>query len=151
MKIENKLGEIGINLPTPPTPIASYISCKQVGQLIFISGQGPIIDGKQLYTGKVGAEVSIEDAYKAAHACGINLIAQLKKFLGDLDKVKSIVHVKGFVACTNDFEEQPSVINGVSDLMIDVFGEAGYHTRCALGTNALPSNIPVEVEMIVEV
>jgi enamine deaminase RidA (YjgF/YER057c/UK114 family) len=151
MKIEDKLNERGIVLPEPPQPIASYVPCKQVGHLVFVSGQGPVIEGKQLYTGKVGAEVSQGDAYKAARACGLNLIAQLKHFLGDLDKVKSIVHVKGFVACTPDFEAQPSVINGVSDLMVEVFGESGRHTRCALGTNALPTNIPVEVELIAEV
>lgn len=151
MSIENKLTELGIDLPEPPTPIATYTACKQVGNLVFVSGQGPIIEGKQLYTGKVGAEVTQEEAYQAARACGINLIAQLKKFLGNLDKVKGIVHLKGFVACTNDFEAQPSVINGASDLMVQVFGDGGVHTRCALGTNALPTNIPVEVEMIAEV
>jgi enamine deaminase RidA (YjgF/YER057c/UK114 family) len=151
MKIEDRLNELGIVLPAPPQPIATYTPCKQAGNLVFVSGQGPIIDGKQLYTGKVGIDVSPEDAYQAARACGINLIAQLKRFLGDLDMVKSIVHVKGFVACGPDFEAQPSVINGVSDLMVEVFGEQGRHSRCALGTNALPTNIPVEVELIAEV
>ena len=151
MKIENRLNELGIVLPKPPQPIATYTPCKQAGNLVFVSGQGPIIDGKQLYTGKVGIEVSLEDAYQAARACGITLIAQLKRFLGDLDMLKIIVHVKGFVACGSDFEAQPAVINGVSDLMVEVFGEQGRHSRCALGTNALPTNIPVEVELIVEV
>jgi enamine deaminase RidA (YjgF/YER057c/UK114 family) len=151
MKIEGRLKELGIVLPEPPQPVAMYTPCKQAGNLVFVSGQGPIIEGKQLYTGKVGVEVSPEDAYQAARACGINLIAQLKRFLGDLDKVKSIVHVKGFVACGPDFGAQPAVINGVSDLMVEVFGEQGRHTRCALGTNALPTNIPVEVELIAEI
>jgi enamine deaminase RidA (YjgF/YER057c/UK114 family) len=151
MNIENKLQALGIELPTPPQPIASYIPCKQVGNLVFVSGQGPIINGKQLFTGKVGAELSQQQGVEAARACGLNLIAQLKRFLGDLDRIKSIVHVKGFVACTDNFEAQPAVVNGVSDLMVEVFGEAGRHTRCALGTNVLPTNIPVEVELIVEV
>ncbi|GHT75954.1 hypothetical protein FACS1894124_7900 [Spirochaetia bacterium] len=151
MNIENRLKELGIDLPAPPSPIASYLPCKQAGNLVFVSGQGPIIDGKQMYTGKAGADLSVEEAAEAAKLCGLNLLSQLKKFLGDLDRVKGIVHVKGFVACTADFEAQPQVINGVSNLMVEVFGEAGRHTRCALGTNALPTNIPVEVELIAEV
>ncbi len=151
MRAEKKLEELGILLPTPPNPVATYTACKQTGNLVFVSGQGPIIEGKQLYTGKLGGEVSKEQGYEAAKACGINLLAQLKKYLGDLDKVKEVVHVKGFVACRDDFFEHPAVINGVSDLMVAAFGDAGLHTRCALGTNALPGNIPVEAEMIVEV
>ncbi len=151
MIIEEKLKTLEIELPEAPTPIATYTACKQVGNLVFVSGQGPIINGKQLYTGKVGKEVSKEEAYTAARACALNLVAQLKKFLGDLDKVKQIVHLKGFVASENDFTAQPSVINGASDFFVEVFGEAGLHTRCALGTNVLPTDIPVEVELIVEV
>ena len=151
MKPEEKLAAMGIELPQAPTPIATYVPCKQSGNLVYVSGQGPIIDGKQLFTGKVGAAVTQEQGYEAAKACGINILAQLKKFLGELDRVKQIVHIKGFVASADDFTAQPSVINGVSDLMVDVFGEAGRHTRCALGTNVLPTDIPVEVEMVVEV
>lgn len=151
MKIENKIEDLGIQLPIPPTPIATYTSCKQVGNLIFVSGQGPIIEGAQLFTGKVGREITKEEGYEAARYCAINLLAQLKKFLGDLDLVKQIVHLKGFVASADDFTAQPFVINGASDLMVQVFGDAGRHTRCALGANVLPTNIPVEVELIVEV
>ncbi|MDR0387374.1 MAG: RidA family protein [Treponema sp.] len=151
MNIENKLKELGIDLPEPPSPIASYTPCKQAGNLVFVSGQGPIINGKQIYRGKVGAEISLEDAYQAARYCGLNLVAQLKRFLGDLNRVKSIVQVKGYVACGITFENQPQVINGVSDLMVEIFGDAGRHTRCALGTNTLPANIPVEAELIAEV
>lgn len=152
MKVEQKLAELGIELPVTPEPIANYVGCKRVGNLVFVSGQGPIINGKQLYTGKVGGEVAQEDAYQAARACGINLLSQLKRFLGDLDAVKQIVHVKGFVASVNSFTNQPAVINGCSDLLVSVFGdEKGKHTRCALGTNVLPTDIPVEIEMIVEV
>ncbi|MBS6954387.1 MAG: RidA family protein [Clostridium sp.] len=151
MNIENRIEELGIKLPVPPVPVATYAVCKQCGNLVFVSGQGPIIEGKQMYTGKVGREVSREEGYQAARYCGINLLAQLKSYLGDLDKVKQVVHLKGFVASDNDFTEQPSVINGSSDLMVEVFGEAGRHTRCALGTNVLPTDIPVEVELVVEI
>jgi enamine deaminase RidA (YjgF/YER057c/UK114 family) len=151
MNIENKLKELGIELPEAPSPVANYVPCKQAGSLVFVSGQGPVSNGRQMYTGKVGAELTAEEGAKAARLCGLNLLAQLRKFLGDLEKVKGIVHIKGFVACTPDFESQPKVINGVSDLMVEVFGEAGRHTRSALGTNALPANFPVEVELIAEV
>lgn len=150
MHIENHLKERGITLPNPPVPVANYTPCKRVGSLLFVSGQGPILEGEQLYTGKVGGSVTPEEGYQAARVCAINLVAQVKKFLGDLDQVKSIVHLKGFVASTEDFTGQPGVINGASDFMVEVFGEKGIHTRCALGTNVLPTDIPVEVEMIVE-
>lgn len=151
MNIENRIEELGIKLPVPPTPVATYSVCKKSGNLVFVSGQGPIIEGRQMYTGKVGREVSCEEGYQAARYCGINLLAQLKNYLGDLDKVKQVVHLKGFVASASDFTEQPKVINGSSDLMVEVFGEAGRHTRCALGTNVLPTDIPVEVELVVEI
>ena len=151
MSAEKRLNDLGISLPTPPIPIATYTACKQAGNLIYVSGQGPIIDGKQLYAGKVGAEVTEEEGMEAARACAINLLAQLKKFLGSLDRVKQVVHLKGYVASANNFTAQPTVMNGASDLMVAVFGEAGVHTRCALGTNVLPTDIPVEVELIVEI
>lgn len=151
MKIENRLKELLIDLPEAPAPVAAYVPCKQSGNLVFVSGQGSAINGKDTYLGKLGEELSIEDGYQAARLCGLNLLAQLKKFLGDLDRVKNIVHVKGFVASAAGFTSQPQVVNGVSDLFADVFGEAGRHTRCALGTNVLPGNIPVEVELIAEV
>ena len=151
MKIENRLKELNIELPEAPAPLAAYIPCKRSGNLVFVSGQGTSINGKETFLGKVGAEITLEEGYQAARNCGLNLLAQLKKFLGDLDNVKGIVHVKGFVASDNNFYSQPKVINGVSELMIEVFGEAGRHTRCALGANVLPGNIPVEVELIAEV
>lgn len=151
MKVEENLKKAGITLPVPPLPVASYVPAKQIGNLVYVSGQGPIIDGKQLFTGKVGAECDIQQGQEAAKACGINLLAQLKQYLGDLDRVEQVVHLKGFVACADDFYEQPAVMNGASDLMITAFGESGKHTRCALGTNVLPGNIPVEVELIVAV
>ena len=152
MNIEKRLAELGIELPASPAPIANYLGCKRTGDLVLVSGQGPIINGKQLYTGKVGREVSPEEAYQAARACGINLLSQLKTFLGDLNRIKQIVHVKGFVASADDFTSQPGVINGCSDMLVEIFGEEkGKHTRCALGVNVLPTDIPVEIEMMVEV
>lgn len=151
MKVEQKLKELGYELPIAPDPAASYVTFKKSGNLLFISGQGPDINGEQKYKGKVGSELTQEKGYEAAKACGMNLLAQLKSCLGDLDLVKEVVHVKGFVASSVDFFNQPSVINGTSDLMTEVFAEKGKHTRCALGTNVLPGNIPVEVEMVVEI
>lgn len=151
MNIENRLTELGIQLPEAPAPMAAYVPVKRVGNLIFISGQGPVLNGTFPYIGKVGSDLTFEDGYKAARLCGLNLIAQLKKALGDLDNVKNIIHVKGFVASANDFYSQPQVVNGASELMAEVFGEAGKHSRSALGVNVLPMNIPVEVELIAEV
>jgi enamine deaminase RidA (YjgF/YER057c/UK114 family) len=151
MNIENKLKELNIELPEAPMPAAAYVPCKKSGNLVFVSGQLPLIAGIETRLGKVGAELTVEEGYHAARLCGFNLLAQLKKFLGDLDKVKGIVHVKGFVASDAHFYSQPQVINGISDLLVAVFGEAGRHTRCALGVNALPGNVPVEAELIAEV
>lgn len=151
MLVEKRIEELGIKLPTAPTPIASYVPIKVIDKILYISGQGPIINGKQMYTGKIGSEYTKEEGYEAARLCGFNLIAQLKQALGNLDNIKQVIHIKGYVASTNDFYNQPFVINGVSDLMVEVFGEKGKHTRCALGTSVLPTNIPVEVEMMVEV
>jgi enamine deaminase RidA (YjgF/YER057c/UK114 family) len=151
MLIEERLQELGIVLPAAPVPVASYTAYRISGSHVYVSGQGPIIDGVQMYKGKVGLEYSLEEGYQAARLCGLNLIAILKNAVGDLDRVKQIVHLKGFVACADDFYAQPQVINGASDLMKEVFGEKGVHTRCALGTNALPLNLPVEIELIAEV
>ncbi|MDR0290587.1 MAG: RidA family protein [Treponema sp.] len=151
MKIENRLKELNIELPEAPMPVAAYVPCKKTGNLVFVSGQGPSINGKETRLGKLGSELTVEQGYQAARGCALNLLAQLKKFLGDLDCVKNIVHIKGFVASDANFYAHPQVVNGVSDLMVEVFGEAGRHTRCALGANVLPGNIPVEVELIAEV
>jgi len=151
MKIEERLKELHIELPEAPQPLAAYVPCKKSGNLVFVSGQGPSLNGKETPLGKVGSDLTVEEGIQAARSCGLNLLAQLKKFLGDLDCVKSIVHIKGFVASADTFYAQPKVVNGVSELMVEVFGEAGKHTRCALGANALPGNIPVEVELIAEV
>ena len=151
MKIEERLKELQIELPQAPQPLAAYVPCKRSGNLVFVSGQGPSLNGGETPLGKVGVELTVEEGYHAARSCGLNLLAQLQKSLSNLDGVKSIVHIKGFVASGDNFYAQPQVVNGVSDLMVEVFGEAGQHTRCALGANVLPGNIPVEVELIAEV
>ena len=151
MFVEKRLQELGIKLPAPPVPVALYTAYRISGNLVFISGQGPIIEGVQLYKGKLGNEYTMEEGYQAARQCGLNLISILKSAAGDLDRVKQIVHLKGFVASTDDFYAQPQVINGASDLMKEVFGEAGVHSRCALGVNVLPLNLPVEIELIAEI
>lgn len=151
MNIEKNMQALGIELPVPPKPVAAYVPCKQTGNLVFVSGQGPAINGTLTQAGKVAIDLTPDQGYQAARACGLNIIAQLKLFLGDLDRVKSVVQVVGYVACDNAFAGQPQVINGVSDLMVEVFGESGKHTRYALGTNALPGNIPVEVGAVVEI
>jgi len=151
MKVEKRLEELGLTLPEAPTPAGTYLSAKRQGNLLYLAGAGPTLDGKAVYEGKVGAEVSLEDAYKAAQLTMLNLLAVMKKELGDLDRVKSVVKVLGLVACAPGFYATPAVINGASDLLFELYGEAGRHARSAIGVFALPINIPVEVEMIVEV
>lgn len=147
---EAKLSELGIELPALPSPIANYVRAVRTGNLIFLAGAGPQKEGKYV-TGKVGTELSVEEGYQAARLTGINHLAVLKAELGDLGKVKRLVKVLGMVNCTPDFANQPEVINGYSDLMVEVFGEKGKHARSAVGVAALPRNMAVEVEMIVEV
>lgn len=149
--IENRLEELGIVLPDAPTPIANYVSVQQAGALLFLSGAGGILHGKPVYTGKVGEQVTLEQAKDAARIAGINLIASLKKYLNDLERVEQIVKLLGFVASTTDFYQQPAVIDGCSDLLVDVFGEKGKHARSAVAAPVLPMNIPVEIELIVKV
>ncbi len=151
-KIEARLAELGITLPTPAVPVASYVAFVQTGNLVVISGQITMADGAVQYTGKLGAEVSLEDGIKAARLCAINLLAQLKAACGgDLDRVKRVVRLGGFVACSADFADHPKVINGASDLMAEVFGDAGQHARAAVGCSSLPLNVSVEVEGMFEI
>ena len=142
MKIEAKLEELGLTLPAAPTPMANYVTCRQVGNLLFFSGAGPFEEGKPVVFGKVGGELTQEQGYAAA---------QLRKELGDLDRIKQFVKVQAFVASVPNFMAQPAVMNGVSDLFVEVFGEKGKHARTAVAVPQLPFNIPIEVEMIVEV
>jgi enamine deaminase RidA (YjgF/YER057c/UK114 family) len=151
MQVEKRLAEAGIELPNPPNPIANYVTVRRVGNLLFLSGAGPLREGVPTMIGRLGAEVTLEQGYAAARQAALNLIASLKREIGDLDKLVQVVKIQGFVNCTDDFKDQPKVINGASDVLVEVFGEKGRHARTALGTNALPMGIPVEVEMIAEV
>jgi enamine deaminase RidA (YjgF/YER057c/UK114 family) len=149
--IEQNLYELGIELPPLNKPVANYVGVRRTGNLIYLSGTGPVVEGKILYHGKLGKELNKEDGYMAARFSAINMLSILKNELGDLDKVEKIISLQGFVACSDEFYDQPYVINGASDLFVDVFGEAGKHTRAALGTNVLPFNTPVEILMVVQI
>jgi len=151
MMIEKKIEEIGYILPEAPKPVASYIPFRKTGNLVYISGQDCRVNGKLKYEGKVGSDVTEEQAYDAARITAINLLAILKSAIGDLDKVTKIVNLHGFVNSAPGFVRQPMVINGASEFLVELFGEKGKHSRCALSANELPFNTPVEIEMIVEV
>ncbi|MBQ2691332.1 MAG: RidA family protein [Clostridia bacterium] len=151
MNAEKRLSELGLELPPVPAPIGSYVTVKQQGSLLYLSGSGPIVGGKALFQGKVGAEVTPEQGYEAAKISLLNMLAILKDHLGDLDRIKSVVKLLGMVACADGFYNHPSVINGASDLLVEIFGEKGRHARSAIGVYSLPMNIPVEIELIVEV
>jgi enamine deaminase RidA (YjgF/YER057c/UK114 family) len=151
MKIEEKIKKMGIEIPEAAKPVASYVPFRRVGNLIYISGQDCRVNGKLKYEGKVGRDVTEEEAYEAARITAINLLAILKSAIGNLDKVVKIVNLHGFVNSADGFVRQPMVINGASDLLLEIFGEKGKHSRCALSANELPFNTPVEIEMIVEV
>jgi enamine deaminase RidA (YjgF/YER057c/UK114 family) len=151
-RIDARLKELNIELPTPSTPAANYVPFKRAGSLVFIAGQVPNANGKDQFTGQVGKEISLEDAQKAARLCAVNILAQLKAAVGgDLDKVVSCVRLGGFVNAVPGYGQQPHVINGASDLMVEVFGDAGRHARAAVGCGSLPRNVPVEVDAIFEV
>jgi enamine deaminase RidA (YjgF/YER057c/UK114 family) len=148
---EKRLQALGLDLPEPARPIAEYIPGKMVGNLLFISGQGPMRDGKPVYVGQVGAEVSPEQGYEAARICVLNALAVVKQLTGSLSAIQDIVHVRGFVNSAPGFFSQPYVIDGASELLVAVFGSHGRHARSALGTSSLPGNIPTEVELVVQV
>jgi enamine deaminase RidA (YjgF/YER057c/UK114 family) len=148
MRVEQHLQELGIELPEPVNPLANYVRWVQTGNLLFISGTGP---GDETQRGKLGSTMSVEEGYAASRDVGLQLIATAKAALGDLDRVKRVVKVLGMVNCTPDFADQPQVINGCSDLLVEVFGDAGRHTRSAVGFVALPGQIPVEIECTLEV
>jgi len=151
-KVDQRLAELGIEVPTPAAPVANYVGFVRTGNLVFTAGQVPLKDGKFLYQGIVGKDVTVEEAAEAAKLCAINIIAQLKAACGgDLDKVRRIVKLVGFVNGVPGFGDQPKVINGASDLMVAVFGDAGKHARSAVGAGSLPINLSVEIEAIAEV
>ena len=151
MSFEEKIKELKIILPEAKAPVGSYIAAKKVGNLLFISGQISINSNGELIKGKIGKDLSLEDGYNAAKNCGLSIISQVKKACDDdLSKVKSCIKLTGFVNSTDDFIDQPKIINGASDLIASVFGEAGMHTRAAVSTNSLPLGVAVEVDAIFE-
>jgi enamine deaminase RidA (YjgF/YER057c/UK114 family) len=149
-KIEARLAELGLELPPVATPAGAYVPAIISGNLVFTAGQIPLIEGKLMATGKVGAEVDADFAKQIAARCALNGLAAVKSVLGDLDRVVRVVKVVGFVASTPDFTGQPGVVNGASELLGEVFGDAGIHARSAVGVAVLPLDAPVEVELIVE-
>ena len=152
MGAETRIKELCITLPNPPKPMGNYVPGVRVGNLLFLSGHGPIrIEGNPSARGKVGRDLSTEDAYKVAREVGLNLLGSARALLGSLDRVKRVVKVLGMVNAVEGFGEQPKVINGFSDLMVEVFGDNGRHARSAVGMGSLPAGIPVEIEMILEV
>jgi enamine deaminase RidA (YjgF/YER057c/UK114 family) len=151
MSAEARLAELGIELPEPPEPVGSYVEAVRTGNLLFLAGHGPVgLDG-QLVRGKVGDALDVDAGYQAARLVGLGLLATIRAELGSLDRVSRVVKVFGMVNSPPDFGRHPQVINGVSDLMVEVFGDAGRHARSAVGMGSLPFDIPVEVEMVVEV
>ncbi len=151
MNFEIKIKELNINLPEAKPPVGSYVATKIIGKLLFISGQISISEDGQLIKGKLGKDLSTEDGYKAAERCGLSIIAQAKEACnGDLSKIKSCIKLTGFVNSTDDFIEQPKVINGASDLVASIFGDAGMHTRAAVSANSLPLGVSVEVDATFE-
>ncbi len=151
MTPETRLAQLGISLPPVPPPVASYVNAVRTGNLLYTSGKGPLpVDGR-LPTGRVGVEFSVEEGYQLARSTGLALLATLRAELGTLDRVKRIVKVLGLVAAPPEFGDHPKVINGCSDLLIEVFGEAGRHARSAVGVASLPFVTPVEIELIAEV
>ena len=151
MSAEKRLEELGIELPPAATPIGNYVTTVQTGNLIFTSGHGPGRGEGPLYKGQVGTDLTAEEGYASARQVGLCLLATLQSALGSLDRVKRIVKVVGFVNSAPTFTEQPSVVNGVSDLLVSVFGDNGRHARSAVGMVQLPGSIPVEVELVIEI
>jgi enamine deaminase RidA (YjgF/YER057c/UK114 family) len=151
MNFEEKINELKIKLPEAKAPVGSYMATKISGKLLFISGQISIDENGELIKGKVGKDLDTDEAYQAAKRCGLSIVSQVKKACGgDLSKIKSCIKLTGFVNSTDDFIDQPKVINGASDLVASIFGEAGMHTRAAVSTNSLPLGVSVEVDAIFE-
>ncbi|MBB4076752.1 enamine deaminase RidA (YjgF/YER057c/UK114 family) [Bartonella fuyuanensis] len=149
--IEKKLEKFGIAIPEATIPLANYITISQSGNQLFISGQLPLINGKLITIGKVGAAVNPEQAKKASEACALNILAQLKATLGDLNRIKRVVKITVFVAVDSHFTDIPLIANGASDLFVKIFGEIGKHARSAIGVASLPMDAPVEVEAVIEI
>jgi enamine deaminase RidA (YjgF/YER057c/UK114 family) len=148
---EERLRQLGVDLPAPAAPVAAYVPTVRTGNLVYVSGQVPTVEGKPTHLGHLGADVDLAAGRAAARTCAINVIAALKAELGELSQVRRIVKLTGFVASTPDFTDEPKVVNAASELFGEVFGDAGRHARAAVGVAALPLGVPVEVEAIVEV
>jgi enamine deaminase RidA (YjgF/YER057c/UK114 family) len=151
MSPEDKLKELDIDLPEAPGPLGSYVSCVQTGQLIFLSGMLPLRNGKLVRTGRVGENVTVDEAREDARRATFNALAVLKARIGNLARVKQCVQITGYIASADDFTEQPRVLNAASDLLFDIFGESGRHARAAVGVNVLPLHSPVEIAFIFEI
>ena len=149
-QVEDRLGELGILLPDARKPLANYVPAVRSGNLVYTAGQVSASEGRE-YRGKVGADLSVEDGQQAARVCGVNCLAALLTVLDSLDRVRRIVRVGGFVNSAPGFDQQPAVVNGVSDLLVEVFGEAGRHARAAVGVSELPAGFAVEVDLVAEV
>ena len=150
-KIEHRIIEMGLILPTPPKPLAAYIPAKKSGNLVFTAGQLPMVDGVLVAQGFLGKNVEIAEAYEAARICTLNALAAIKCVIGELDQIKQIVRVVGYVASVPEFTQQPAVVNGASELLLEIFGENGKHARSAVGMAVLPLNAAVEIELTVEI
>lgn len=151
MSFERKLADLGITLPAPPKPVATYIPAVLAGELLFLSGVIPFRDGKLVFEGKLGRELTVEQGYEASRIALLNALAIIRQELGTLDRVKQVVRMTGHVASAEGFVQHPAVINGASDLLVKIFDEAGKHARVALGAAELPLNAPVEIELILHV
>jgi enamine deaminase RidA (YjgF/YER057c/UK114 family) len=149
--VESKIEQIGLTLPDAPKPVAAYIPAKQTGNLVFTAGQLPMVNGELISKGLLGQDVEIDEANKAARICTLNALAAIKGVIGDLDRIKQIVRVVGYVASVPTFTQQPAVVNGASELLLEIFGENGKHARSAIGMAVLPLNASVEIELTVEV
>ena len=150
-KVESRINELNISLPDAPKPVAAYIPAKQTGKLVFTAGQLPMVNGELISKGLLGQDVEIDEANKAARICTLNALAAIKGVIGDLDRIKQIVRVVGYVASVPTFTQQPAVVNGASELLLEIFGENGKHARSAVGMAVLPLNASVEIELTVEV
>ena len=149
---EENIKQLGIEIPDMPNALANYVPYKLSDSIVYVSGQAPVMNGKLIYKGKVGNDISIEDGIKAAELCCINIISVLKKSInGDWNKLDNFLKLGGFVNCNSDFVDQPQIINGASDLLVKVFGEQGKHSRFAVGSNSLPMNISVEIDAIIKI
>lgn len=149
MSFEQRIGELGLTLPEPPAPVAAYVPAVQVGDLLFVSGMIPVRDGCPVVRGALGRDVSDDAGYDAAQVALLNALATIRRAAGSLDRVRQIVKMTGYVASHEGFVEQPRIINGASDVLVKIFGDAGRHARVAVGVAALPMGVPVELELIV--